>query len=596
MGQRRLGVTEMATRRKNQTSDPQQLLTLMLMAIVVCAAVGPWLMLRLTDVFRTQEISANPIIWWTESRFWDVPATIGTIICSLVVLAAAVAIGWVRSAQSYNKVYTIAATQLARSVKPFRGLMRRGATKEAARLGVRSSPGIALGLLRPFENSGPKRMLYSSWEHTLLIIAGPRKMKTTAYAVPQLCAAPGSAIATSNKLDLYRTTVGVREEISGSAGIWLFDPLGLETRNAHAFSWNPLSFIEPRRSGAIMRAQILTDELMGPSQSKDSGHDSSWENIGKDLLVGVLVGAAMKRGGTLADAYRWLSEPEMATRTELAELLGTPELDALRQSTMGILDTTPRQRDGYLAHARSAISWMREPQIARLVTPGSGLRSFDPVAFVQSSDTLYIVSEADNQAATPLITALVRVCFETAKDYANMQPSGRLPTPMVMTLDEAANICRLSNLPELYSHAGSRGIIICAILQTWPQGEKVWGRHGMAMMWGTASVRIYGGGEADLNMLTRIQEACGYHDVETTSRTDGGRSSVQHSINRRWLLEKNELMELPTGWAVCSITNYPTMLIEPIPYWKGPLKDKLTSTKPKTVQTLILEDQDAYRR
>ncbi len=36
---------------------------------------------------------------------------------------------------------------------------------------------------------------------------------------------------------------------------------------------------------------------------------------------------------------------------------------------------------------------------------------------------------------------------------------GRLDPPMVVVLDEAANICRIADLPELYSHLGSRGMV-----------------------------------------------------------------------------------------------------------------------------------------
>jgi hypothetical protein len=37
-------------------------------------------------------------------------------------------------------------------------------------------------------------------------------------------------------------------------------------------------------------------------------------------------------------------------------------------------------------------------------------------------------------------------------------------------LDEAANVCRWRDLPNLYSHYGSRGIVLMTILQSWSQG------------------------------------------------------------------------------------------------------------------------------
>jgi hypothetical protein len=41
-----------------------------------------------------------------------------------------------------------------------------------------------------------------------------------------------------------------------------------------------------------------------------------------------------------------------------------------------------------------------------------------------------------------------------------------LDPPLLVVLDEAANICRISDLPELYAHFGSRGITPITILQS----------------------------------------------------------------------------------------------------------------------------------
>ncbi len=43
---------------------------------------------------------------------------------------------------------------------------------------------------------------------------------------------------------------------------------------------------------------------------------------------------------------------------------------------------------------------------------------------------------------------------------------GRLPVPLVMVLDEAANVCRIRELPDLYSHLGSRGVVVQTVLQS----------------------------------------------------------------------------------------------------------------------------------
>ena len=53
--------------------------------------------------------------------------------------------------------------------------------------------------------------LYMSWEWVGLVIGGPRCGKTTGYAIPMICQAPGAVFATSNKPDIYDATRWVRD-------------------------------------------------------------------------------------------------------------------------------------------------------------------------------------------------------------------------------------------------------------------------------------------------------------------------------------------------------------------------------------------------
>jgi len=59
-------------------------------------------------------------------------------------------------------------------------------------------------------------------------------------------------------------------------------------------------------------------------------------------------------------------------------------------------------------------------------------------------------------------------------------------------LDEAANVCRIDALPDLYSFFGSQGISVTTILQSYKQGVRVWGRDGMDALWSAATVAIAG--------------------------------------------------------------------------------------------------------
>ncbi|WP_218031457.1 type IV secretory system conjugative DNA transfer family protein, partial [Pseudonocardia saturnea] len=84
-----------------------------------------------------------------------------------------------------------------------------------------------------------RREVWMSWEDVALVIMGPRSNKTSAIAVPTVLAAPGLAVATSNKADLWALTAGMR---ANAGPVWTFDP----QRIAHVeqtWWWDPLRSI-----------------------------------------------------------------------------------------------------------------------------------------------------------------------------------------------------------------------------------------------------------------------------------------------------------------------------------------------------------------
>ena len=103
------------------------------------------------------------------------------------------------------------------------------------------------------------------------------------------------------------------------------------------------------------------------------------------------------------------------------------------------------------------------------------------------------LSKEGKGTAGPLVTALTAATVEAAEELATAQPGGRLATPLLGVLDEAANVCRWHDLPDLYSHYGSRGIVLMTILQSWSQGVQVWGRDGMRKLWSASNIAVYGG-------------------------------------------------------------------------------------------------------
>jgi type IV secretory pathway TraG/TraD family ATPase VirD4 len=108
---------------------------------------------------------------------------------------------------------------------------------------------------------------------------------------------------------------------------------------------------------------------------------------------------------------------------------------------------------------------------------------------------------------------------EAAEEIAVHSRGGRLQTPMIGVLDEAANVCRWRELPNLYSHYGSRGIVLMTILQSWSQGVEVWGREGMRKLWSASNIKVYGGGVAEAEFLNEVAQLVGEYRYSNMTKS-----------------------------------------------------------------------------
>ena len=339
--------------------------------------------------------------------------------------------------------------------------------------------GLLLGNLKLPGRRGPA--LYASWEDTVVAFMAPRSGKTTAMGVPYVLSAPGAVVATSIKADLWAATAGSR---AASGQVWLFDPQRI-TGQPQAWWWNPLDGMTTVEAAHRMAAHFVLTVA-------DGRRRDLWGPAAQELLCALLLAAASS-ARSLREVSRWLDETSSPTPAELLDHAG---FRALASSLRGAQHGAPETRDGIYQTARTAAACLHDEQIMAWVTPPSEpLPAFSTASFPASRDTLYLLTEA-RAAASPLVAALTDTVMRSGRRAAEVA-GGRLDPPMVLILDEAANICRIGDLPDLYSHLGSRGMVPVTILQSYQQGVSVWGEPGMAALWGAATRKVIGAGIDD---------------------------------------------------------------------------------------------------
>lgn len=401
---------------------------------------------------------------------------------------------------------------------------------------------------------GPE--LRASWEDVMVAIMAPRSGKTTALAAPAIRNAPGAVVVTENRYEAYAATVTHRRTVGT---VWLFDPQRI-THGERGLWWDMLSLARTVEGAGRLAEHFI---IGGGS---DKSPDDFWMKAAKNLLQALFHSAAVS-GGTVGDVLGWLATPADRSSTDALKDHGKQALaDSLAATIAGSTET----RDGIYQTARECISCLLDPEILAWVMPDPRRPEFKPSDFVSTRDTLYLLSKNGGGGAAPVIAAAVDAVIRAGVFVAE-QSGGRLPVPLVLILDEAANICKIADLPDLYSHLGSRGILPMTILQSYRQGVKTWGEIGMDALWSAATSKLIGAGIDDPKFAEEMSTLVGTHLVNETSvsRGSSGRSTST-SHRREKVMEASEIRAMPKGTALLLATGTRVAMIRLRPWYLEP--------------------------
>ncbi|MDR3128325.1 MAG: type IV secretory system conjugative DNA transfer family protein [Bifidobacteriaceae bacterium] len=424
--------------------------------------------------------------------------------------------------------------------------------------------------------------VFMTWEDTALIIAGPRTGKTTSVVVPFICTAPGAAVVTSNKADVLNITYKYRKSIQKN-NIWVFDPQGKTNFSSNWF-WNPLSYILSNPEKSIDRAGEVASNFLYGSGSTSS--EEIWSQWAINLIQCYLLAAAIDNR-PISDLLQWVNQPDNIDSAKILKNY-SPKITTQKSSFKNLANkiiqfaTYPaEQQAGIFGTAQSALRFLESPRILpwiQKMSSGDNRIEFSPKNFAKSKGTIYLISQEGPGTAAPIITSFVNAIANFAVDIAeqnvgeNVPPAqiGRLKTPMCFILDEAANICKWKELPNLYSHFGSRSICVTTILQSYAQGVKVWGEKEMETLFDASNIFIYGGGNKDPKNLESISKLLGERDRIMQSVTDSSKNqSISESISREYIFPPSMLAALPKERSIIITTGSVPTIIKKNFYWQN---------------------------
>ncbi|GAC1322518.1 MAG: hypothetical protein NVSMB13_01030 [Mycobacteriales bacterium] len=425
-----------------------------------------------------------------------------------------------------------------------------------------SEVGLALG-----RDLRTHRTIWGSVEDSYLYLGPPRSGKGVHLVVPQALDAAGALLVTSTRPDTLHATA---EHRANRGPVLAFDPQQLAP-DAPRLRWSPT-----RGCGdplvAINRARALAAGAQANKSAAGSDGDF-WTQMTSAVLRAYLHAAALT-GRPISDVLLWASRPADPTpmrilRTESAAAGGWAEELAAQAGA------DPRQRDSVWAGVRRAVDSLADPRVLATCSPDSE-EAFDPAAFLASHGTLYLLGSTGTQlSVAPLITALLDDVLDTARTLAATSPGGRLDPPLLLLLDEAANIAPLPTLPNLLADGGGVGITTVAVLQSLAQARARWGEAGADAMWDAATTKVVLGGLAHAEDLQRISRLAGDVDRPLITRSTSASGNTRSVSSQRLpALPIEQLRCLPAGQALVLARRAAPVQVQLTPWWQHPSQSR----------------------
>lgn len=498
---------------------------------------------------------------------WPIQSTVVAAVIAALLVAAVVLVLVVRTRNAGKKARVDKAARYLGRGKSLSAFSEKGAMGTAERLGVKDTPGITVGRV---VSTGQK--FIQPWEDLSIDIWGPRTGKSTSRVMPAILDAPGAVVSTSNKRDVVDGTRSVRAKV---APVWVFDPQKI-AQEEPTWWWNPLSYVTDEE-----KAYKLTQHFAVGSRTPGSKPDAYFDPKAEDILSSYFLAAAL---GDLpiTQVYLWVTEQVSRAPIEILKDHGYELQYKGLESTLKLAD---KQRDGIFGTAEKMVQCLKSRNTLRWVAPETGAsvstdsrRQFNPKDFASSRETIYILSKEGAGSAAPLTTALTVAIAEAMEERAERR-GGRLDLPALFALDELANVVRWAGLPDQFSHYGSKGLIVMAILQSWSQGVELWGEANMRKIWSAANIKVYGGGVAEDGFLRALSDLIGDYSYTNVSISSGksGRSRSRQEAKER-IFDISNLAELDRGRAVVLASGAPATLVRTLPWYTGPHKEAVEAS------------------
>ncbi len=498
-----------------------------------CLASGSWPRTPPSSapaiVVRLVEHPGRPWAGWPPPYRGLAPGEYYVVLAAVLVAATGlvglVAAGWRRCAEDIPPSRSRSRSTAWARRRELRPLMVRSSTRGRVTLGRAAG-----------DASAGRRYLAAEARQSVIVVGPTQTQKTTGFAVPALLEWEGPVLATSVKTDLVQDTISWRSRI-GEA--WVYDPAA--STGLPRASWSPLE-----ASTTWLGARRMAEGLCTAGRAQGTGLTDAdfWYATAAKLLAPLLFAAA-RTGRGMSEVVRWVDEQDVGEVGSLLAAIGEP--DPL-QAARATWQRDERQRSSVYTTAETILDAFADPTVA----VDGDAAEVDPDRLLDGGNhTLYVCAPAhEQQRLRPVFAAMVTQALTTAFDLVATRRRP-LDPPLLVVLDEAANVAPLAELDVLAATAAGHGIQLVSVWQDMAQIATRYGERAATVV-NNHRAKVVLSGISDPATLDHLSHLVGEEEVLQVSTTTSAEGSVSttRSTSPRRLAPADTLRRIRPGHGV----------------------------------------------
>lgn len=246
-----------------------------------------------------------------------------------------------------------------------------------------------------------------------------------------------------------------------------------------------------------------------------------------------------------------------------------PEEHKARWFAGAALNTSEQAMSSVMSTALSMLNAFLDSELEQILCFDTAI---DSEKFCSTKSAIFIVLPEEDTSKHFMVSLIVQQMYREILAVADEQ-GGALKNRVMMYLDEFGTIPRIEGAEMIFSASRSRRVSIVAIIQSFAQLQKNYGKEGCEIITDNTQLTVFGGFAPNSESAQVLSKALGSRTVQSGSVSRGKNDPSQSlQMIERALMTPDELKSMPKGTFVVMKTGFYPMQVRLKLFFKWGIK------------------------